>query len=615
MPSPRLYDRSRIEAFAAVYNDARAYPTLNTVADRLGLSRKTVQNIAGHVRAAIRLGHDYPALLSRIDLKPETTERSPEDHAETRARALESEMHRLFIDTDLPVTNPGCIVTKPSVVSRYDRVLGKAVKIEGAPRVWLTDTLRVAPVHDPRGRRFLFTGAQNDAPVHAGFWINLQAYAADIGAQIVIGPWTYETNWWDETSTASRVYDPAIRRHLCFGQLAIGNSFVFCGEMNTLPTATRPISDLALYAAGRWAVFPHAKVELISVPAANPKEQAAQVMTTGAVTMPMVIPRKAGIKAIGQHTIGATLVEFDADGDLFCRQILADEDGSFQDLDALVRDGQVQRKVPVVAVTFADIHAAKLSTPNARASLGIDPVTGARVPGSMLEALAPDMIVFHDLHDHESRNHHHRDDVSHNFEMAISGRASVVGELHRAVRLLQGLVPLAPRVLIVESNHDLALERYVKEGRYRGDGENFLFGLEMDLALHRYVEARAGGSKDSFSLLEWALRKLATDPLDNVFWAYDGHGFTLDGVQIGMHGFRGTNGSKGSVAGFARLGHKITIGDKHSPQIMDGVYVAGVMQLDHGYNKGPSGWAVSHVVQYRNGNRALVTMQKGKWRA
>ena len=62
------------------------------------------------------------------------------------------------------------------------------------------------------------------------------------------------------------------------------------------------------------------------------------------------------------------------------------------------------------------------------------------------------------------------------------------------------------------------------------------------------------------------------------------------------------------------MGRKMTIGDKHSPEINEGVYVSGAMNLRHGYNKGPSGWAVSHVIQYADGKRALITLQKGKWR-
>ena len=43
--------------------------------------------------------------------------------------------------------------------------------------------------------------------------------------------------------------------------------------------------------------------------------------------------------------------------------------------------------------------------------------------------------------------------------------------------------------------------------------------------------------------------------------------------------------------------------------------VAGTMELQHGYNKGPSSWCVSNIVKYQNGKRALITMQNAKWRA
>src|SRR5690606_3123830 len=154
---------------------------------------------------------------------------------------------------------------------------------------------------------------------------------------IVVGPWTYETQWWSENNTTARSYADEIADYLCFGQMTIGDKFVFCGEMNTLPTASRPISDLLTYSRGRWAGLPHAKVQLKSVPSTDPSRQAHQVMTSGAVTRPKIIGRKAGVKSIFHHVIGATLVEFDQDGDLFCRQLIADEnDGSFYDLDRYV---------------------------------------------------------------------------------------------------------------------------------------------------------------------------------------------------------------------------------------------------------------------------------------
>jgi hypothetical protein len=111
------------------------------------------------------------------------------------------------------------------------------------------------------------------------------------------------------------------------------------------------------------------------------------------------------------------------------------------------------------------------------------------------------------------------------------------------------------------------------------------------------------------------VRSIEPKTLDHATWRYDGKSFLIDDVECGHHGFRGANGAQGSVSGYARMGRKMSIGDKHSPEINEGVYVAGVMELQQGYNKGPSGWAVSVICQYDDGKRALITLQNGKFRA
>ncbi|SCW95695.1 hypothetical protein [Ancylobacter rudongensis] len=615
--------------FAQIYNDISAYPTLRDVARGLGKSVKTVRNYSALLRRRTEAGRavpgliwrgpasDAPAYALKIDAAPEL---SSADHAHRRASQLANDVSSLLLASRYPVINPEAMVVRSHMVRRYDRALGDYVEVEGSPRTWLTDTLRVAGVDKPAGRTFLFTGAQNDAPVDQDFWRNLNAYAQWLGAEIVVGPWTYETNWWDENNPASRDYDPVLMPHLCFGQMEIGPDFVFCGEMNTLPTAARPISDLTTYSRGRWAVFPHAKLQLLSIPSTDPHTPAHQIMTTGSVTRPMVIPRKAGVKSLFHHVIGATIVEFDEDGTFFCRQLSADENGSFYDLDVLVKAGEISTGHRALAMTAADIHAAKLDRGNCLTTFGFDPKTQARRSDSLLDTVRPEHLLIHDLHDQESRNHHHEDDVSHNFEMAVRGRESVMGEVQRAVDFLLSIKAPETEIIVVESNHDLALERYVREGRYRMDGVNFRVGLTLDAAYHDW-RAEVAKALDgnlpapTFSLLEWTMRFLAGPKLHHVKWVHDGQSLVIDGVQVGAHGFRGANGAKGTVAGYARLGQKMSIGDKHSPAILDGVYVAGVMQLNHGYNKGPSGWSVTHILQYRNGKRALVTLRNGRFRA
>ena len=520
-----------------------------------------------------------------------------------------------------PVVNPEAIVIDAGLVRKFDADADAYVQVPGTPRTWISQTLRVAPVKEAAGLTFIFTGAQNDAAVHPEFWANLQAYADFIDAEIVVGPCTYETQWWSENNPVARAYDEKIADHLCFGQMRIGDKFVFCGEMNTLPTASKPISDLVTYSRGRWAVFPHAKRQLKSIPSTDPNVQAHQAMTTGYVTKPKVIPRKAGVKSIFHHVYGAVIVEFDDDGDLFCRQITADDDGTFFDLDRFVANGEVTDGHAVKSLVCGDIHTRKLDPINSLATFGFDMESGASYKGSIVEALKPENVFLHDVFDNESRNHHHIGDNAYSYEMAIRGRDNVMSEIQQVSRFLSKVQFAGghnPNVVVVESNHDIGLERYVREGRYRNDGLNIRVGLALEA---KYLDRRAeqavaidkGGDVPTFSLLEETVREF--DFLPSVEWVHDGQSKVVDGVEHGHHGFRGANGAKGTVAGYARMGRKMSIADKHSPEIDEGVYVAGCMNLKHGYNKGPSSWAIAHIVQYANGKRSLITMQSGKWRA
>ncbi len=606
------------ELFVKVYNDLETYPFLADVAYELNISYQTVRNRAAILRGRKRRGEDVPALISRVGVRSPTEKQAAADpmiHANARANLLREQLHSLLTSSRYPVTNVDAVVVEGTLVSRYNRSSGASQSSEGVPRTWLTDILKVESVPDPRARRFIFTGAQNDCPIDADFWLNLQAYASFIDADIVIGPGTYETQWWAENNPAVRSYAPEIREFLCFGQMEIGENFVFAGEMNMLPTANRPIGDLTTYSRGKWTVFPHAKVQLKSVPSLDPSKQAHQVMTTGMVTRPKIIPRKAGIKALSHHKLGAVVVEFNNAGDVFCRHILADHDGSFYDLEFFVRDGEVEiDENGVELVVMGDLHADKEDRKNYNATF--------RSKDSLVRTLRPKQVLAHDIFDNYRRNHHHVHDNAYSYEVAVRGRESVPDEVRGVVYLLQELLQAA-KVTVIESNHDIALERYIREGRYRNDGINIRFGLQLEDAYLGWreevaLDLEAGRTPRSFSLLEYAVNLIAEKEgvdLSGVNWVHDGQSYVVNGVECGHHGFRGANGARGSVAGYAALGRPMNIGDKHASEILDEVFVSGVKNLQQGYNKGPSGWTVTDTVQYRNGKRTLVTYQNGAWRA
>jgi hypothetical protein len=68
--------------------------------------------------------------------------------------------------------------------------------------------------------------------------------------------------------------------------------------------------------------------------------------------------------------------------------------------------------------------------------------------------------------------------------------------------------------------------------------------------------------------------------------------------------------------GIAKAARKINMADKHTAEIVDHVYVAGVSgKLDMRYNKGLSSWTHAHIVTYNNGCRTIVSVYDGRWRA
>lgn len=604
--------------FLEVYNDRETYPFLADVAYELELSYQTVRNKAAVLRGRKRRGEDIPALISRVGVRSPSEQKPAVDpviHANKRADHLREDLHKLLTGSRYPVVNPDVVMVEGSLSSRYNRTSGDRDKTEGVPRTWLTGLLKVEGVEDPRGRKFLLTGAQNDSPVDPDFWLNLQAYANFLDADIVIGPGTYETQWWSENNPAVRSYAAEIQEFLCFGQMQIGDNFVFAGEMNMLPTANRPIGDLTTYSRGKWTIFPHAKIQLKSVPTLDPTKQAHQVMTTGMVTRPKIIPRKAGIKALSYHKLGAVIVEFNQAGDPFCRHLLADTDGSFYDLEFFVKDGVVDiDEESVDLVVGGDFHNDKEDKKNYDATF--------RASTSLVRTLNPKRFLVHDIFDNYRRNHHNVHDNAMSYEVAVRNRESVADEVLGVAKLLEELSEFT-HITVIESNHDIALERYVREGRYRNDGINVRFGLQLEDAYLTWREEvahelDAGRKPRSFSLLEYAVRWIADKndiDVDGVMWIHDGQSHVINGVECGHHGFRGANGARGTVAGYAALGRPMNIGDKHSSEILDEIYVSGVKNLQQGYNKGPSGWTVTDTVQYKNGKRTLVTYQNGAWRA
>lgn len=464
-------------------------------------------------------------------------------------------------------------------------------------------------------KRIIFTSAQNNTPVHGGFLTNLEAYAAYLNAEIVVGTYTYNTTLFAGTEEEKR-FHPRITDYISDQRYDIADKLVFCGEMNISPTAVNPLSGFETYTRSKWGIFPHPRVSLESIGTMF-NEPSKIIMTTGTVTIPNYIQQKAGIKAEFHHVIGAVLVEVDGDGDVFARHLIASDNGSFQDLDHYVSGGSVSSGHHVHAITWGDVHLEQLDPAVAYGSWGICAEDLTVLPGaenSMLNTLCPKNQFFHDSLDFQSRNHHNINDPYHRFEMYRTGKDSVEDAVLRVGKFLEVTARNNCTSYVVESNHDRMLHRWLAESDYKTDPVNAMFFLRTQL---RRYSAIAEGRK-GFNLLEEILRDRPDNKLGSVVFLQETSSIQIaNGIECALHGHKGSGGARPSMKTFARMGPKANIAHTHAAGILEGIYRAGTSSLlDMGYNTGGlSNWNHSHIITYATGKRTIVVMQGVKWRA
>lgn len=474
------------------------------------------------------------------------------------------------------------------------------------------------PVMAPRrGKKcFIFSSAQNGTEIHEAFLTNLEAYAKHLSAEIHISGFTYNKALFEDHSKHQADFHERVRPYLTDRRFDIAGKLLFCGEMNTLPTADQPLSGFEAYTRSQWGIFPHPKVQLVSV-ATMFRSPPKIIMTTGAITKPNYVRKKVGIKAEFHHMFGAVLVEVDDDGDFFCRHLLAEKDGTFQDLDVRVDAGKVTQGHRVEAITWGDIHAERLDPKVALAAWGIDASTlDAKSPVSMLDDLKPKVQFFHDVLDFRRRNHHNVKDPHFMFEMWAKGTERVEAEIAKVAEFLLATQRPFCDSVVVDSNHDRALRRWLRDADYRYDPANARFFLQCQAALYKAIE----DGEENFLIIEWAVRQAAK--LEATIFLHNTDTYVIcrqagGGIECALHGDQGANGAKAVINTFARMGPKANIADKHGAGIFEGIYQAGhSCKRDMVYNRGGlSSWNPSHIVTLPSGKRQMVTMQGTKYRA
>lgn len=463
--------------------------------------------------------------------------------------------------------------------------------------------------------RYIISSIQNNTDAHVPFFENLLTFADHLGAELLVATYTYNKASYgrksvrpgSEPTEADKediFYDPIFEPYICTDRVELAPMLIFDGTMDILPTARRPLSQLTTHLGRASGIFPHATMAMESVPGTR-DDGAKFNYTTGTATLRNYIQKRAGLQAEHHHTYGALLVEVDHEGTWFVRQLNADSEGTFYDLTTKVHLCSITEGVGVEAITWGDVHAEVVDEEAALMAWGADGV---------LDQLRPKYQFLHDVVDFRARNHHEIKNHHQMFRRAQTATASVKDEFVRTAKLIMERIyrPWCTAV-VVDSNHDNALERWLREADYKQDPLNAMFYLECELRKYKHI------LDPNFHSVREALRAegvsrdvLFLGPDDSFVLCDDGSG----GIENGMHGHLGPNGMRGTPLGLSRMGRKANTGHTHSAAIIDGMYVAGTFSRLHlDYNKGPSSWSHSLIITYENGKRAIVTFYNGKWRA
>jgi hypothetical protein len=468
-------------------------------------------------------------------------------------------------------------------------------------------------------KRFILTSAQNNTYVHKEFWENVLTMAEYYSARILVGTFSYNQNNFGKLAVKrgkknpyenSLWFDPAITDYFSDEKIELAPGLLWCGNMNILPTEDNPISGLETYGGASSVVFPHVKLEMRSI-ATMPDTPVKMIYTTGVITQMNYLQKKLGIKAEHHHRYAFLLVEVDSDGNWWVRQVAARKNGrTIQDLNVLVEDGKVKAKdAKVEAITWGDLHATLASPEVVETSL------------DMLDTLHPKYQFIHDVLEGVSINRHLIKGAPYaheTFHRWLRGLHRVDEELKQTRAVLEKYLRPWCKTIAPDANHDAHwLEHWLTRFDYRYDPANAELFLRMQNFMYEQIRKNLTLPKN-VNLMQYAFEKEAGLKSGAIKFLLPDESFTVGEVECGMHGHLGQNGAFGSPSNLAKIGKKATTAHTHSAGIYHGLCVAGTsskLTKDWDYCMGPSSWSWSHVVQYANGQRAIVTLKNRKWRA
>lgn len=455
----------------------------------------------------------------------------------------------------------------------------------------------------PKGvKRFILTAAQNGTPEHPQFWPLLRYIADTLGAELMVGPLRYKnpTSVWRASQANQEWWSPAVRPFLWSRRIDLNANLKLLADIKTQPTAGDPLGDADSISGSSSGILYHTRVQTRSV--ATPQNRMAKLMmTSGACTVSNYTDTRAGkVKGEFHHSLSALLVELEPDGKTFyARRLHFDEKtSSVTDYGVQYFQGKRVRAPGALSLVMGDMHVRNVCRRS---------VDGIFTRGGILDVTRAEEIFYHDLLDGETVNPHEWDDPVFWAARLKSGKSSVRGEVDEAIEFVRARQRKNVKAVIVGSNHDNFLRRWILKRDWKLDPENASFYLHTAAAMVDGVDD-AGDYPDPF--IYWFEKAR----VPNSLCLKPGQSYMRGEIEHGFHFDKGPNGARGSIKNMRRLGVKTVGGHSHSPGEDEGASQTGTnSRLDLRYARtGPSSWLNADILVNADSKRQLLVKIKGK---
>jgi hypothetical protein len=293
------------------------------------------------------------------------------------------------------------------------------------------------------------------------------------------------------------------------------------------------------------------------------------------------------------HVVGAIIVEIEDKNKFHFRQIQANREGAFVDLGDFYKGNKIS-KLYADAISMGDWHSGET-----------DP-KAVKATRELINVVQPAKLFVHDCFNGLSINHHERNRQIRRAVLANQGLLDLRSELKAVARDLNFMASWKhiEELIIVKSNHDAFLDRWLEAGEYVDDPQNYEIGVEL-----------AGAMVKGQNPLRYAVEGAGLKHKEKIRWLDMDEDYFIARIQLGAHGHRGPKGTRGSLVGMERAYGISVTGHSHSPEILRNAYQNGTLTyLKLDYSSGPSDWVHASTVIYPNGMRQLICSFDGKWK-